>query len=158
VSTGPASKGPPRRAHGQRSRGRELALKDLFAADVKGAGSVEDFDAFALQQEERGVTVAFARDLVTGVLAARADIDRMLGGLAANWSLGRMAVVDRNVLRIGAHEILHRTETPVRVAINEAVELAKKFGASESGAFVNGILDRVKRPDTTAPRVGPTGA
>lgn len=142
---------PIPRIHGRRTKGRELALKYLFAADLQGKGSVEDFDRFAVQQEAHGAVVVFARDLVAGVLAVRDDLDQVLRGLAANWKLERMAATDRNVLRLGAYEILHAPETPVRVAINEGVELAKKFGSAQSGAFVNGILDRIRRPEPGNP-------
>jgi N utilization substance protein B len=135
------------RVHGTRTKGRELALKYLYGSDVQGKGSVKDFDAFAVQQEARGLAVTFARELVAGVLASKSEIDAVLTGLATNWSLGRMGVVDRNILRLGCYEILHAPEIPVRVAINEAVELAKKFGTAQSGAFVNGILDRIRRPE-----------
>jgi transcription antitermination protein NusB len=84
----------------------------------------------------------FARSLVVGVRLHRAELDQQFERLAENWSLHRMAVTDRNVLRLGAFEILH-TDTPGPVAINEAVELANRFGTAQSGPFVNGILDKV---------------
>ena len=85
--------------------------------------------------------VDFAGSLVAGVRKNRHEIDEMLAQRATNWSLKRMAVTDRNVLRLGTFEILF-TDTPDRVAINEAVELARRFGAQQSAQFVNGILDR----------------
>lgn len=85
--------------------------------------------------------VEFAKSLVLGVLRNRVELDDLLRQRAANWSLERMAVTDRNILRLAAYEILF-TETPGRVAVNEAVELAKRFGARQSPQFVNGILDR----------------
>ena len=84
----------------------------------------------------------FALSLLDGVREHRAELDQVLAAKAENWSLERMAVVDRNILRLAAYEILY-TDTPGRVAINEAVELAKLFGAEQSPPFVNGILDRV---------------
>lgn len=86
----------------------------------------------------------FARSLVQGVQAQRAELDQQIEKAAENWSLTRMAATDRNVLRLGAFELLHSV-TPDRVAIDEAVELAKRFGTAQSGAFVNGILDRLLR-------------
>lgn len=83
----------------------------------------------------------FCLSLVLGVQRNRGELDAMLAGTAQNWSLDRMAATDRNVLRLGAYEILY-TDTPHKVAINEAVELAKRFGSGQSAAFVNGILDR----------------
>ena len=85
--------------------------------------------------------VAFARDLLAGVRRHRGELDQLLAERADNWSLQRMAATDRNVLRLGGYEILH-TDTPGRVAINEAVELAKRFGSQQSAQFVNGVLDR----------------
>ena len=86
--------------------------------------------------------VNFAKDLLRGVRIHRREVDEKLSQLAANWSLGRMAAPDRNALRIGAFEILF-ADTPGRVAVNEAVELAKKFGSKHSAPFVNGVLDRL---------------
>jgi len=85
-----------------------------------------------------------ARALIAGVRRSRPELDAAIAEAAENWSLSRMAATDRNVLRLGAFEILY-SDTPVRVAIDEAVELAKHFGAAQSGPFVNGILDRIKR-------------
>ncbi len=85
--------------------------------------------------------IMFAGDLLAGVRRNRRELDQLLAQRARNWSLKRMAVTDRNVLRLGAYEILF-TDTPDRVAINEAVDLAKRFGTQHSAQFVNGILDR----------------
>ena len=84
----------------------------------------------------------FARSLVSGVRRNRTELDELLGKTADNWGLDRMAATDRNILRIGAFELLY-TETPGAVIINEAVELAKRFGTANSAQFVNGILDRL---------------
>ncbi len=86
--------------------------------------------------------IAFARELVAGVRKNRAEVDARLDAIAANWSLKRMAATDRNVLRLGTYELLH-TDTPPRVAIDEAIELARRFGSAQSPQFVNGILDKV---------------
>ena len=86
--------------------------------------------------------IEFARQLVAGVRRHRQELDQSIEQTAANWSLQRMAATDRNVLRLGAYEILH-TDTPPRVAIDEAVELAKRFGSAQSAQFVNGILDKL---------------
>ena len=86
--------------------------------------------------------VEFARSLVGGVRRNRGELDELLRERAANWSLERMAVIDRNIIRLGAFEILYG-KTPGRVAINEAVELAKRFGARQSAQFVNGVLDLI---------------
>ncbi len=88
--------------------------------------------------------IEFARSLIAGVRRNRGELDALLTQTADHWSLERMAATDRNVLRLGAYEILY-ADTPDRVAINEAVELAKRFGTRQSAQFVNGILDRVAR-------------
>jgi N utilization substance protein B len=92
-----------------------------------------------LQGEE---LVAFSESLIAGVRRNRGELDQVLSQTADHWSLDRMAATDRNVLRLGAYEILY-ADTPGRVAINEAVELAKRFGSRQSAQFVNGILDRL---------------
>jgi transcription antitermination factor NusB len=129
-----------------RSRGRELALKYLYQADVRKDGA-DAFDEFAVHQEEGGSAVAFARELVTGVLARKPEIDSLLASYARNWALHRMAVIDRNILRIGAFELLGSDPPPRSVVINEAIELAKRFSTAESGKFINGVLDRVGRKE-----------
>ncbi len=86
--------------------------------------------------------VEFARELVAGVRRNRGQLDQTIEEVAENWSLDRMAATDRNVMRLGAFEILH-ADTPNRVAIDEAVELAKRFGSAQSGPFINGILDKI---------------
>ena len=86
--------------------------------------------------------VEFARELVAGVRRNRAELDRLIDQTAEHWSLERISATDRNILRLGAYEILH-SDTPDPVAIDEAIELAKRFGTAQSAAFVNGILDRL---------------
>jgi N utilization substance protein B len=136
--------GKPKNPHGARSSGRELALKFLYSADLSGHAGEEDFDLFVNQAKDRGRVVDFARQLVRGVVTRRAELDAHILKLAKNWTIKRMAVVDRNVLRLGIYELLFG-DSPDLVVINEAVEIAKKFGSAQSGAFVNGILDQVRR-------------
>lgn len=135
--------GPTGGGRKDRTRGRDLALRYLYAADLSGLGHVESFDDFAQHQEERGVAVAFARELVVLVIGHLDEIDAFLVRFARNWKLERMAVVDRNVLRLGCTELLKDPKTPVAVIIDEAVELAKRYGSEKSGGFVNGMLDRI---------------
>ena len=133
------------RKPGPRTRGRELALKYLFAVDLSGPDVVEDFDTVAQTQQERGEAVVFARRLVEGTLKHKSEIDALLRRHAANWALDRMAVVDRNILRLACYEFLHEEGIPPKVTINEAVELAKRFSTAQSGAFVHGILDQIRK-------------
>ena len=129
-----------------RQASRQVALQVLFALDVGPASAaVEEVvagvaDNFDLPEGAR----AFAKQLVCGVIAEREQIDAALARHARNWRLPRMAAVDRNVLRLGAYEIL-RTDTPAAVALDQAVELARRFGAESSPGFVNGVLDALAR-------------
>lgn len=104
----------------------------------------EAFEGVAAHFELPEGARAFAKELVGGVCRLRADLDARLAAHSRHWRLERMAAVDRNVLRIGAYEILH-TDTPAAIAIDEAVELAQRFGGERSPSFVNGILDSVAR-------------
>lgn len=132
-----------------RTRARELALQFLFQIDVQGLEHRQAFDEF-LDVELAGKPGAidakrFARELLDGVLQHRDEIDALLRKAATNWELQRMARVDRNALRIGCYELLHAEDIPMKVAINEAIELSKRFSTESSGAFVNGILDRIRK-------------
>jgi N utilization substance protein B len=125
----------------RRSRAREVALQMLYQEDMNPSQdllAIRQFVSGRLQDDED--LVSFAMSLINGVLRNRQELDQLLQERAANWSLARMAVTDRNVLRIGAYEILY-TDTPGRVVINEAIELARRFGSKQSSQFVNGILD-----------------
>ncbi len=117
-------------------------MQVLYQDDMNPAEPLRDPDDFLHGRLSGDDLVQFARSLVDGVRRNRGELDALLTGAADHWSLNRMAATDRNVLRLGAFEILY-LDTPNRVAINEAVELAKRFGAGQSAHFVNGILDRV---------------
>jgi N utilization substance protein B len=125
----------------RRSRSREVALQLLFQDDVNPPQDPADSTRFLEARLNSEELVLFAAALLSGVRRNRGELDELLEQTAANWSLDRMAATDRNILRLGAFEILY-TETPGRVAINEAVELAKRFGTGQSAQFVNGILDK----------------
>ncbi len=140
----------------RRSRAREVVLQVLFEDDLnpeRKTLQADDFMRNRLNQDQE--LLDFARRLVAGVRKHRTELDELLKQTADNWSLERMAVIDRNILRLGAYEMLHG-DTPEKVAINEAVELAKRFGAKQSPHFVNGILDRfVKVRRESAPEQKP---
>lgn len=132
-----------------RRRAREIALQVLYADDLNPGRNMAIADEFVRRRLNHHKTlVKFASDIIAGVRRNRAEIDKLLGQLAKNWSVERMAVIDRNVMRLATYEILHG-DTPARVAINEALELAKRYGARQSSQFVNGILDRVLATRTT---------
>jgi N utilization substance protein B len=125
----------------RRSRAREVALQILFEDDVNPRASVADTKKFLSGRLNSPELEEFCLSLILGVRRNQQELDELLTKTADNWSLGRMAATDRNVLRLGAYEILY-TDTPDRAAINEAVELAKRFGSAQSAQFVNGILDK----------------
>ncbi len=130
----------------KRRKAREHALQILFQLDIRkekpSAAVLKHFWAEYKTDEE---IKNFAEEIVKGTYKHLSKINGLIHQCAKNWSLDRMAVVDRNVLRMAIYEILYRMDIPTSVTINEAIEIAKKFGSDESGAFVNGILDRVAR-------------
>ena len=125
----------------RRSRARQVALQVLYQDDLNPRHNPAHADMLIRQRLRLPEIVDFARALVAGVRRNRAQLDAVIERAAQNWSLDRMPPTDRNVLRLGAYEILH-ADTPDRVAVDEAIELAKRFGTAESASFVNGILDR----------------
>jgi N utilization substance protein B len=132
----------------RRSRARAIALQVLFQEDLTTAFNPAMGDELVQRRLRAEDQRQFARSLVAGVRARRGEVDALIAQVAENWSLTRMAATDRNVLRLGAYELLY-TDTPERVAIDEAVELAKRFGTAQSGPFVNGILDRLMHEKET---------
>jgi N utilization substance protein B len=130
---------------GQRRRARECALQMLFQIDLTGTTPPDVFGTFWTGQEAGEDVRSFAERLVLGVTHELRALDRAITVSATNWRIERMAVVDRNVLRMAVYELLHDAPTPPAVVIDEAIEVAKKFGSEDSGAFINGILDDVRR-------------
>jgi N utilization substance protein B len=128
----------------RRSRAREVALQLLFQHDLNPAVDRPAVERFVHDRLNEAGLEPFCLGLYEGTLAHLADIDTRLTAAAENWRLPRMAAVDRNVLRLGAYEVLHTPETPPTVAINEAIELARRYGSADSPGFVNGVLDRLR--------------
>jgi transcription antitermination protein NusB len=126
-----------------RSKARKRALNILFAADLRGESAVESLDR-AIEAGE-GPTNPYTATLVRGVEAHREAIDTLIAEHAEGWTLARMPGVDRNVLRIAVHELLHLDDVPTAVAIAEAVALAQELSTDESPQFVNGVLGAVAR-------------
>lgn len=125
-----------------RSRAREVAFQILYRDDLNPAtNTAADRELLESRLTDPELT-AFAKSLLAGVRSRRDALDEAIQSAARNWELHRMAATDRNVLRLGAFELLY-TDTPSRVAIDEAVELAKRFGTAQSASFVNGILDHL---------------
>ncbi len=126
-----------------RRRAREIVLQLLYEADINPSRDAESARAFIRSRlQGRKALTDFANDLLVGTLEHRRDIDKLLSRLATHWTLPRMPVTDRNVLRLGAYEILY-SETPGQVAVNEAILLSKRYGDKNSPRFVNGVLDRL---------------
>ena len=128
---------------GKRRRARELAIQVLFHMEYNPGDPGESFDrvceSFGPPKEVR----AYSREVVLGVWEKKADLDRLIRRSSKNWRVERMTRVDRNILRIAIYEVVYRKDVPPKVSIDEAVELGKRYGTEESGAFINGILDHI---------------
>ncbi|HEY2744735.1 MAG TPA: transcription antitermination factor NusB [Polyangia bacterium] len=140
---------------GTRRRAREFALQILYQLDVQALSDDQAiamyWKNFAASAEAEGASVAdlgeiqpFAERLVRGVREHLGELDAQIQGASKNWRLERMARVDRNLIRLGLYELKYADDVPAKVAINEAIEIAKRYGTHESSAFVNGILDRCR--------------
>ena len=129
---------------GNRRRARELALQALFYMDINQQFSHELFERFSSNFEPPQKLLPFLEKLVRGVLDIQPELDAMIERYSMNWKIRRMACVDRNILRIAAYEMLFCEDIPPKVSINEAIEIAKRFGTEESGAFINGIVDSIR--------------
>ncbi|HQR06673.1 MAG TPA: transcription antitermination factor NusB [Gemmatales bacterium] len=127
----------------RRSRAREVALQALYQRDQNKSMSQEDALAFLARRLAEPELLELGKALYLGTLADVSAIDERLSQVADNWSVERMAIVDRNVLRLGIYELYHGPETPFKVVLDEAIELAKRYGSEESPGFVNGILDKI---------------
>lgn len=128
---------------GLRHLGRELALQALYQIDQSGDSAREDLTSFFANFPADERAREFAIGLVEGVRSERAMLDKHLADAIENWSVERLSRVDHNILRLSLYELLRMDDIPARVTIDEAIELAKRFGDRNSGAFVNGILDEL---------------
>jgi len=128
---------------GARRKARELALQMLFQHDIAGNQPDQIIDTFEELQKSKPNTREFATKIFRGTVAHVSEIDEMIQNQAENWRLSRMAAVDRNIIRMSVYEFLHESDTPKLVIIDEAIEIAKKFGTQKSGQFINGILDGI---------------
>ena len=135
----------------KRTQARELALQLMYQLDLRGDEILEDVNESLAPGAGDPEMLEFARELVHGCREKRAEIDRQIEEVAKNWQLKRMAAIDRNILRLGAFEMIYCPDMPPKVAINEALELAKRYSTAQSSRFVNGILDRLQGGDPTTP-------
>jgi len=132
----------------KRTLSRELALQVLYQIDITSDDYEISLNNFWVGYEEKTKVEeeikSFSNDLVKGIISNLETIDKKIMQYAVNWELHRMAVVDRNILRLGCYELMYREDVPSKVSINEAIELAKKYSGLEAGKFINGILDKIK--------------
>ena len=128
---------------GARRKARELALQMLFQHDMSGNEPDMIITTFDDLQKSKPNTREFAVKIFRGTVDHLSELDDMIQAQAENWRLSRMAVVDRNIIRMSVYEFLHETDTPKLVIIDEAIEIAKKYGTQKSSQFINGILDGI---------------
>ena len=129
---------------GNRRRSRELAMQALFYVDMRQNKSGEILDLYLQSFTPSKKVLPFFLELVNGVIREKDQIDSMIERFSSNWKMSRMSCVDRNIMRIAVYEMLYCSDIPLKVSINEAIDVGKKFGTEESGAFINGILDSVR--------------
>jgi len=130
---------------GHRRKARELAVQILYQIEMKRSEPKEVFNLFWKNEEVSDDIRQFTSDLVDGTYRNRKEIDQLIERHSIHWKLSRMAVVDRNILRLGVYELLYLHDVPTSVTLNEAIEIAKKFGTEDSSAFINGVLDNVAK-------------
>jgi N utilization substance protein B len=130
---------------GVRRKARELALQVLYQIDLAGLEPVPALELFCEHFEAGKKSMPYTRRLVQGVVDNRQEFDALIGSHAENWRPERMSVIDRNILRLALYELRYQNDVPARVVINEAIEVAKRFGNEESGPFINGILDAIRK-------------
>ena len=135
-----------------RRRAREYALQMLFQFDFTENKSFAEIPAISLEEDGQGkfsgeaeAVKTYAEELFRGTVTNREEIDRAIQSAAEHWEMGRMMAVDRNILRLSAYELLYRKDIPPAVAIDEALEIAKKYSSQESASFINGLLDRIAK-------------
>ncbi len=137
----------------RRSLSREHALKILYQLDITKLPLEQILSGYwSFEEVKDEEVIEFAKAVVEGVRAHLPEIDESIAAYATNWQLKRMAVIDRNIMRIGLYELKYNDQIPPKVAINEAVELAKKYGDLESSKFVNGILDKIHKKEIVEPQ------
>lgn len=130
---------------GTRRKSRELALQALYQGELAGPNGHLDFQEFCAHFQVNKKATPYAKKLLDGVLEKGAAIDKLISNHAENWRLERMSVIDRNILRLAVYEVHYQDDVPASVAINEAVEIAKRYSTDDSGSFINGILDAMAK-------------
>ena len=136
---------------GKRRTARELALKFLYQTEFNSNSPDSELNSFCDRANVSEEVQNFTQALIKNILFHKKEVDELLQKISANWAPDRMAVIDKNILRLGICELLFDPTAPPKVVINEAVEIAKKFGTEESPEFINGILDKVFKDSKVAP-------
>ena len=128
-----------------RRRARELAMQALYQSEVTGQEVEESFRLLKENFQANKKAVSYALDILAGVENSREEIDDLIKEHSKNWRLERMAMIDRNILRVAAFELLNKTDVPASVVINEAIEVATRYSDEDAPAFINGVLDSIKK-------------
>jgi len=128
---------------GNRRKARELALNALFQGEMTATSAVENFPLLCENFEINKKAIPYGQELVYGITDKRDELDAKIEESAVNWRVSRMSVLDRNIIRLAAYEMMFKEDVPPRVAIDEAIELAKRYCAEDSPGFINGILDAI---------------
>ena len=136
---------------GKRRAARELALKFLYQTEFNSNSPDSELNSFCERANVSEETQDFTHTLIKNIFVHKKEVDGLLKKISANWVPDRMAMIDKNILRLGICELMFDSTTPPKVVINEAVEIAKKFGTEESPDFINGILDKVYKDSKVAP-------
>jgi transcription antitermination factor NusB len=130
----------------KRTRAREIALQGLYQLDMQGPAAAGQVQVFVRERAGPDPDLhGFASRLLRGTSERTEEIDGIIRQAAENWNLERMACIDRNIMRMAIYEMLYEPDIPAKVSINEAIEMGKRFSTGQSGAFINGILDRIRR-------------
>ena len=129
----------------RRRKAREIALQTLYAQEVSGADWKTAFGDNVERRKPSEEVVEYAERLVTNVMEEKANLDSLIRDRLENWTLERVSIIDRTILRIALSELLHCPEVPANVIMDEAIEIARKFSSADAGRFVNGVLDRLAR-------------
>ena len=134
---------------GTRRKSRELALQALYQGDLAGQNDLLDFEDFCVHFQVNKKSIPYAKKLVDGIQEKGEVLNQLISKYAENWRLERMSLIDRNILRLAVYEVHYQDDVPVSVAINEAVEIAKRYSTDDSGPFINGILDAMAKDEAS---------
>ena len=137
---------------GTRRKAREVALQALYQDELLQQGTKLNFEQFCGHFQINKKAIPYARTLQEGVHDKEQEIDRLISKHAENWRLERMSVIDRNILRLAVFELIYQNDIPASVAINEAVEIAKRYSTDDSAPFINGILDAMVKEGALEPK------